>query len=247
MTTLVRLVSEYYVWLMGACVLGILFYIGRAIAAHREKSRAIFTIERETAASTRIRSIGMVFAFLVLAAIFYFTATYLEPNLGLETENEATPTVPILLEPTPSPTLGPPTPTLTPRPTRTPRPTSTPEAPPTPSTPTPQPVVLPNCPNPQARLTNPAMNAVLKGPVEIRGSAYYEETDKFDYYKFEFRHEGTPEWSFLQSFRKPVTDGFLGIWDISAIPAGAYTFRLVVVDKTGNYPAPCEVNVTVVP
>jgi len=89
------------------------------------------------------------------------------------------------------------------------------------------------------------VNAVLKGAVEIKGSAYYEETDKFDYYKFEFRRQGISEWSFLQSFGEPVADGFLGVWDTSPLPAGAYTFRLVVVDKTGNYPEPCEVEVTI--
>jgi hypothetical protein len=237
MTTLVKLVSEYYIWLIGACVLGILFYIGRAIMAHREKSRAIFTLEKETASSTRLRSIGMVFVLLIVGGAIYFTATYLEPNLDLETESEPTPTV--LLQPTSTPTPGPPTLTPTPRPTRTPRPTQTPETTPTP---TPEPVVLPNCPNPRARLTNPTVNAVLKGPVEITGSA---NIDDFDYYKFELRPAGASEWSTLEMFREPVADGFLGTWNTSAHPAGTYTFRLVVVDKTGNYPEPCEVQVTI--
>lgn len=245
MTTLVQLVSEYYIWLIGACILGILFYIGRAIAAHREKSRAIFTLEKEAAASTRLRSIGMVFVVSILGGAIYFTATFLEPSLDLQTESEATPTV--LLLPTPTPTLGPPTATPSPAPTRTRRPptTRTPEATPTP---TPEPVVLPlpDCPNPQARLTNPTVNAVLKGAVEIMGSAYYEETDKFDYYKFEFQRQGETEWSFIQDFKEPVADGILGSWSIPpSLPAGAYTFRLVVVDKTGNYLEPCEVEVTI--
>ena len=114
MTTLVKLVSEYYIWLIGVCVLGILFYIGRAIAAHQEKRRAIFTLEKEAAASTRLRSIGVAFVLLILGGAIYFTVTYLEPNLDLETENEPTPTV--LLQPTPTPTPGPPTVTPTPRP-----------------------------------------------------------------------------------------------------------------------------------
>ena len=237
MTTLVKLVSEYYIWLIGACILGILSYIGRAIMAHREKSRAIFTLEKEAAASTRLRSIGMVFVLLILGGAIYFTATYLEPNLDLETESEPTPTV--LLQPTPTPTPGPPTPTPTPRPTRTPPPTPIPEVT---LTPTPKPVVLPNCPNPGIRLTNPTVNAVLKGPVEITGSA---NIDNFDFYKFELRPAGASEWSTLQISREPVSDGFLGVWDTSALPAGAYAFRLVVVDKTGNYPEPCEVQVTI--
>jgi hypothetical protein len=238
MTTLVKLVSEYYIWLIGACVLGILFYIGRAIMAHREKSRAIFTLEKETASSTRLRSIGMVFVLLILSGAIYFTATYLEPNLDLETENEPTPTV--LLQPTQSPTPGPPTLTPTPRPTRTPRPTQTPETTPTP---TPKPVILPNCPNPGVRLTNPTVNAVLKGAVEITGSASIGE---FQFYKFEIKGEATSgEWRTIATNDTPVTEGFLGVWDTSALPAGAYAFRLVVVDKTGNYPEPCEVNVII--
>lgn len=244
MTTFVRLVSEYYIWLIGACILGVLFYIGRAIMAHREKSQAIFTLEKEAASSTRLRSIGMVFVLSILAGAVYFTAAYLEPGLDLQTENEPTPTV--LLQPTPSPTLGPPTPTPSPRPTRTPRPrrpTPTPEATPTPSTPTPESVALPPCPDPQARLTYPTVNAVLKGTVEFRGTA---NIDNFDYYKFEFKSKGATEWSFIQSFGEPVTDGVLGVWPIPpSLPAGTYTFRLVVVDKTGNYPPPCEVEVTI--
>jgi len=239
MTTLVKLVSEYYIWLMGACILGILFYIGRAIAAHREKSRAIFTLEKEAAASIRLRSIGMVFVLALLAAAFYFTATYLQPSLELQTENEATPTVPVLLKPTPTPTPGPPTPTLTPRPTRTPRPTSTPEVT---LSPTPKPVVLPKCPIDGDQLTYPTVNAVLKGAVEIRGSAYIEG---FDYYKFEYKSEGATEWSFIERFEERVIDGRLGVWDTSTLTAGKYWFRLVVVKEDGNYPAPCEVPVTI--
>jgi hypothetical protein len=238
MTTLVKLVSEYYVWLIGACILGILSYIGRAIMAHREKGRAIFTLEKEAASSTRLRSVGMVFVLLVLGGAIYFTATYLEPSLDLETESEPTPTV--LLQPTLSPTPGPPTATPTPRPTRTPRPTPTPEVTPTF---TPVPVVLPNCPNPGVRLTNPTVNAVLKGVVEITGSA---SIDEFQFYKFELKGEPTSwEWRTISTSDTPVADGVLGIWDTSALPAGAYTFRLVVVDQTGNYPKPCEVEVTI--
>jgi hypothetical protein len=237
MTTLVKLVSEYYIWLIGACVLGALSYIGRAIMAHREKSRAIFTLEKEAAASTRIRSIGMAFVLLILSGAIYLTTIYLEPNLDLEAEIEATPTA--LLQPTPTPTPGEPTVTYTPRPTRTPRPTQIPEVTPTPTS---EPVVLPNCPIDGARLTYPTVNTILKGVVEIRGSA---NIDDFDYYKFEFRSEGATDWSFIQDFKEPVADGILGSWNTAGLPAGDYRFRLVVVRKDGNYPEPCEVQVTI--
>jgi hypothetical protein len=86
------------------------------------------------------------------------------------------------------------------------------------------------------------VNAILKGTVEIRGSA---NIDNFDYYKFEFRSEGATEWSFIQDFKQPVADGILGSWNTAGLPAGNYRFRLVVVRKDGNYPEPCEVNVTI--
>jgi YbbR domain-containing protein len=161
-------------------------------------------------------------------------------------------------------TTGPlPTPTETPEPTETPKPTETPEptetpmptplhptATPTPtptSTPVPSPtatpVILAECPHPEARLTYPTVNAVLKGPAQILGSAH---VDNFGYYKFEFRREGVSEWSFLQRFEEPVVDGLLGVWDTSTLSAGKYWFRLVVVKKDGNYIEPCQVPVTVV-
>lgn len=132
---------------------------------------------------------------------------------------------------TPTPTQPPPTSTATLTPTSTPVPS-----------PTPTPPLLANCPDPGSRLTYPTVNAVLKGPVQILGSAYVEE---FDYYKFEFRPQGVSEWSFLQSFKTPVTKGLLGVWDTSNLPPGNYWFRLVVVKKDGNYLEPCQVPVII--
>ena len=80
--------------------------------------------------------------------------------------------------------------------------------------------------------------------MEFRGSA---NIDDFQFYKLELKGEATSgEWQTIFTSETPVTDGALGVWDTSALPAGAYAFRLIVVDKTGNYPiAPCEVNVTI--
>ena len=100
----------------------------------------------------------------------------------------------------------------------------------------------PLCPNPNARLTYPTQDAKLEGVAEIRGSA---DINNFWYYKLEFRAEGEDEWAFLERFDKPVTDGVLGHWNTTTLPDGFYVFRLVVVDNTGNYPAPCEVQVLV--
>ena len=87
------------------------------------------------------------------------------------------------------------------------------------------------------------MNAILKGVVQIRGSA---NIDDFQFYKFELKGEGTSDkWSTIVTYDAPVTDGLLGDWDTSILPTGSYWFRLVVVRKDGNYKL-YEVPVTVV-
>lgn len=150
-------------------------------------------------------------------------------------------------------TIGPSfVPTKTPEPTGTPEPietlTTTPPYPtPTPTitpvpSPTATPALLAECLHPGARLTYPTVNAVLKGPVQILGSAH---DDNFGYYKFEYRRAEVSEWSFLQQFGEPVADGPLGVWDTSTLLPGNYWFRLVVVKKDGNYIEPCQVPVTI--
>ncbi len=134
----------------------------------------------------------------------------------------------------------PPTPTPTPVATETPTPTPALPAP-TPTA-TPTPALLPQCPNPKARLTYPTVDAVLTGAVRIRGSAAIAN---FAYYKLEVRAEGAPEWSLLQRFEEPVTEGVLALWDTSSLSPGTYWLRLVVVDTTGNYPEPCQVRVII--
>ena len=238
MTIIVKLVAKYAMWLYAICAFGILIYLRAVFVAQRERAQAMFALEREAAASRGYRSAVMIVILLAVGGIIYYASSVLGPQV--EAAPEPTPTPTALLMPTPTPSPG--VPTETPSPTATrrpppPRPTSIPEVTPTPE------VVAPNCPNPQARLTYPGMNAVLSGAVQIFGSANIPD---FDYYKFEFRQAGSPEWAWLPSHDTPVADGLLGVWDTTALPAGTYGFRLVVVDKTGNHPPPCEVTVTIV-
>ena len=86
------------------------------------------------------------------------------------------------------------------------------------------------------------MKAVLKGPVQIVGSA---NVDSFGYYKFEFRYDGASKWAFLHRFEQPVAGGLLGVWDTSALLPGDYWFRLVVVKKDGNFIEPCQVPIII--
>lgn len=240
MTIIVKLVDKYAIWLYAICAFGILIYLRAVFVAQRERAQAMFALERESAASRGYRSAVMIAVLLAVAGVIYYVSSVLGPEV--EAASEPTPTPTALLLPTPTPSPGTPVPTLIPTltPTRRPpppQPTSISEITPTPE------VIAPTCPNPQARLTYPGMNAVLSGAVQIFGSANIPD---FDYYKFEFRQAGSSEWAWLQSNHAPVADGLLGVWDTSGLPGGTYGFRLVVVDKTGNHPPPCEITVTVV-
>jgi hypothetical protein len=238
MTIIVKLIAKYAMWLYAVCVFGILIYLRAVFVAQRERAQAMFALEREAAASRRYRSAVVIVILLAIGGIIYYVSSVLGPQV--EAAPEVTPTPTVLLQPTPTPSPG--------APTETPMPTATRRPPPPQATPIPEvtptrEVIPPSCPNPQAKLTSPGINAVLSGAVQIFGSASIPD---FDYYKFEFRQTGSPDWAWLQSYNTPVADGLLGMWDTSALPAGTYGFRLVVVDKTGNHPPPCEVTVTIV-
>ena len=83
----------------------------------------------------------------------------------------------------------------------------------------------------------------MSGVINIVGSANIED---FGYYKFEFRGNGFGDWTFIQRFDQSINGGILGAWDTRSVSSGAYEFRLVVVDSTGNYPPPCVVKLNVV-
>jgi hypothetical protein len=102
----------------------------------------------------------------------------------------------------------------------------------------------PDCPQAQARLTVPRVNEVIDDEIQVEGSAHIEN---LAYYKFEFKREDVEdEWHWAASFEKPVEEGVLGIWPVSHLPEGIYTFRLTVVNEKGNYPfQPCEVQVQI--
>lgn len=97
------------------------------------------------------------------------------------------------------------------------------------------------CPDPRVNITWPQVNAHVEGAVEIRGTANIEN---FQYYKIEFGAGANPaegDWHWIGEGRNPVEQGLLLIWDTAGLSAGGYSVRLTAVDKTGNYPAPCQV------
>jgi len=91
-------------------------------------------------------------------------------------------------------------------------------------------------------LLAPRRGATLSGTVSAKGTA---DVENFWYYKLEFRQDGLDNWHYITGQHSAVENDVLGSWDTTTVPNGAYTFRLVVVDLTGNYPPPCEIAVHV--
>jgi len=229
MVVLLQLIRKYDLWLYGLCGLVCVFYLRHAWDARKSLAASFFSLEKEVATTRLLRSLtGALFCCLLMGTIYY-VSRILAADLELPEVLRAEPTPILIPTPIPSPTPG--SPTVAPTPTRPivrrVEATSTPVA-----TLTPQ-IVPPSCPDPSAQLTAPGVNQVIRGPVEVRGTAQIAD---FDYYKFEFRVAGSDsEWAFLQRHNDPVVEGTLGTWDVSMLPDGEYEFRLVVVRRDGNY------------
>ena len=92
----------------------------------------------------------------------------------------------------------------------------------------------------RAEITSPRMNAVVRGRVQILGSAQHHD---FQFYKIEYGSAAARgQWSIIGDVHpNQVSDGVLAVWDTLSVPDGTYSLRLQVVDNTGNYK---EYNVT---
>lgn len=160
-------------------------------------------------------------------------ATLTPTPAAAATEAPAEPEEPA--EPTPTP---PPAPTATPLlDTPTPEPTPTEEA---------AGVLAPVCSDPGASITAPGVNQVVSGTVNILGTASHPN---FQYYKVEYAPGAnvSPDdnFAYLTDARTQVQGGVLASFDSTQFENGPYTFKLTVVDNTGNFPPPCTVTVVI--
>jgi hypothetical protein len=239
MVAVVKLIANisFFIYLVLA-IIGI-FILGLIRVAVKERSQSIFDLERNQVTAKINAYLSYLFFLFLIAVGTFYTATVVYDSLPIPVETP-TPTAAFTLPPTPTsvPLLHTPTPTLTP----TPRPTIIFEV-----TETPPPAAAvagapPNCPVPGAHITQPGDGATVSGVTAIFGAA---SVDNFDYYKIEFRVPGLEEWSFIESFSTPAGEGLLATWNTNTVPPGNYDFRLVVVDKTGNFPKPCQIRLRV--
>jgi len=239
MAILIKLINDYNAWIYGVCAIVALFLLRAAILARRDRMQATFSLEREAARNHEYRIVTFAAIVQFFLGGIYAVEKVVIPNVKIP--YEPTPAATTLFLPTITPTPAPPTATPTITPTLV-RPTARPQLPTaTPTAPAPGPAA---CPNPAANLTSPGNRAQVKGVVSIAGTA---AIDRFQFYKLELGPGENPtQWSFLFSGDAPVLNRPLGSWDTSALPAGVYALRLVVVDQTGNFPDPCTVVVSVV-
>jgi hypothetical protein len=239
MLEFLRSIIIFDTWLYIGLGLVAFFFLRLIWLARKDKSRSIFTLEREHANARMTRSfIGLMVILGAVLGIYYLSV--ITPTIVPPPPETPTPTPIIALPPTPTP------PPLLPTPTST----STPLPPPTAAavvdTPTPvvaAPVVQPPaCPQPGSRIFTPGNGASVAGVIQVSGAA---AIDNFDYYKFEFRPAGGNNWSFVARYENAVTEGVLGSWNTDTVAPGEYDFRLVVVDAVGNFPEPCTVRLLV--
>lgn len=87
-------------------------------------------------------------------------------------------------------------------------------------------------------VTSPRMNAIVRGNVEILGSA---SIDQFQFYKVEYSTIMEPDrWHAVSTtYNRPVINGRLDVWNTMALPDGIYNLKLTVVDIAGQ--EPCRV------
>jgi hypothetical protein len=242
MAIVVDFIKNYSPWIYGACALVALWYLRVAFVARRDRRHSVFTLEREAAMNRTYGAWTAALGLLVVMVVVYLLSTVVSDAVAplvQEAKQPSTPQVVVMGNLTASPTLPIPevTPTLTPtprpRPTRRPEPTLEPA--PTAENSAVEP---PRCPDSRAVITSPGLNANVSGMVPVFGTAVHES---FKFYKLEYGIGANPgNWSYFDGGESPVQDGRLGTLNAGALPPGTYGIRVVVVDMTGNFPAPCE-------
>ncbi len=254
MVQLLRLLGPYVIWLYPIGILILIIYLRAWLLASRDLRASLFSLERESAVQRMRRAAsGALCTFGVLIG-FFFVQFFLMRTVDWEQiiRPTATPGFDIprvsYAETAGAPTVTPdprtPSPTPSPSPTRRPTipwPTPTTMAPPATATPQAPPA---SCPTAGVEITQPGQGAQVSGRVDIRGTA---NIANFSFYKVELGLGDHPaRWTSISDVHhNVVNDGLLDVLDVSSLPAGTYSLRLVVVDITGNFPPPCEVQIVV--
>jgi hypothetical protein len=94
-----------------------------------------------------------------------------------------------------------------------------------------------DCNNAAVWISSPHVGATVSGTFAITGAAALPP-GQFRYYEIEYAAVGTDAWAVIVNHvRVRVVNGQLALANADLIQPGDYTFRLLAVDRTGNY---CE-------
>ena len=247
MADFIRVIEQFAVVLIAACLVGVAWSIRSIWVAMRERSNTLYALEREAASARVGRGVISALAFLGLGAAILFIAQYVAPSLPAVDSPTATPSGPLV-------TL---TPSVSPFPTSTP--VGTPTAEPalnltvaaveTIETPTPGPtaIQLPPtvCPDPNVQITAPRHGDVFSGPFQVYGTANIQN---FVFYKFVLNGPATNfrDQTAGEVVKTPVVNNYLGTLDDAIVSVlvetpGAYRFSLVAVNNEGNEAPHCAI------
>lgn len=83
MRILVQQLVEYAWVFYVVCAPGALIFSIRAFRAQRQRSLALFTLERERAASQMVQALAMALVFVIIAAAVFFSTTFILPELPI--------------------------------------------------------------------------------------------------------------------------------------------------------------------
>lgn len=214
-----RTLATYEPLIYIALAIGGLFAFRRMWHSWREWRDSVYGLEREFA----LRRLGQAtaIALLILGLVFaeFFIATFVAPSLPAS-DILATPTLNLLV--TPAGTVAPGTTALAIT-------QAVPEG-------------MSGCVPDQIMITAPQPGDVVKGIVEISGTA---NVPNFAFYKYEIAPMGTQNWAPVSAAREPKTNESLGSWSTTSLTNGDYFLRLVITDNVGRELEPCVLAVRV--
>jgi hypothetical protein len=237
MITLFEFIARLDIFFYALSAVGIFFSIRGLVQARRQMRNAVFGLEREAARRRRSNAASTIITLLLLSGAVYIIANIVVPNLGEEqAQPTPTPVVFVTAEPSATPMLllfSTITPTIGLPPSEAELTNVPPAAAETTN----------GCEIIGTTITSPEPDAQVSGQVLVEGQA---NILNFSQYKFELYGSGTGgQWVVVGTFTVPVTDGILGSWDSTSLPAGSYRLRLVVLRADGTFPSPCEIPITV--
>ena len=247
MGILIHYVANYASWIYAACGLIALYQIYRIWSVRSERRQAIFSLEREKAVHDTYNIFAIALILLLSMGLTYFISTTLATAVQ-PLVNEAmapTPPLPFVSTPTNTPIPATSTPTETaPPPTRRVEAVDEPTEIAVTEEPTLPVVMAPACPDARSVFLRPGRNEQVSGILNVIGTASHEG---LDYYKVEYAPGSNPSggWVYIAGGNSPVVNNVLASFDTRALGNGDWTLRLIVVDKTGNYPVPCQVTIRI--